>query len=158
MSEDQNGKSRETFIKYSLRKIIERKNIKGGLKATLTSNSSFFLSVSPPAREGCRRPLHHLHGVQLHHHPGPARLPQRSHLLFRLRLLVAQRLRAGRQRSVRAWRTGGAVRRPGEQGGVAVVRAQNAWPPATENTTQRTVDSVDVHVFNVEIWALWLLS
>lgn len=76
--------------------------------------SSSFSPSSHPAREGCRQPLYCLHGVELHHHPGPTGLPQPPLVLLRLRLLVPQRLRTGPLRPLRAWRARGTIRWPGQ--------------------------------------------
>lgn len=73
--------------------------------------SPFFLHQE---REGCGRPLYSLHGVQLHHDPGSTWLPLSSLVLFRLRLLVPQRLRTRPQRSLCTGRVRGTIRWPGQ--------------------------------------------
>lgn len=75
--------------------------------------------ASPPfflhqEREGCGQSLYSLHGVQLHHHPGSTWLPLSSLVLFRLRLLVPQRLRTRPQRSLRTGRAWGTIRWSGQ--------------------------------------------
>lgn len=91
------------------------------------------LSLLPPLeREGCGQPLHCLHGVELHHHPGPTWLPEPSFVLFRLRLLVPQWLCTRPQWPLCAWRARGALRWPGQRRGTLVEQAKNSLQPTIQ--------------------------